>query len=274
KYPFTKTGAAELQPEDQERLVMYGSIANPTVLPADLPPPAPTQHPEIHAYLWLRWDAPLSTKPGTQMAYADHNYILLGEIVRRVSGQSLAALAAERIFTPLGMRDTSYIVPHEQRQRIVRRAADSPGAALLDRDAYQDQAWGSDGVFSTALDMSIFGQMFLNRGTYGDVQILSPASVTEMTRNQIPGIAATFFEEYFPEAAWGFGWSIRATKMYGSVLCSPGTFDHGGMGGVSLRIDPVHEIVAAYFSIWPRQDERWNDDLLMSAAIASIQADS
>ena len=68
------------------------------------------------------------------------------------------------------------------------------------------------GVFSTALDMAILGQTLLNRGTYGDVRILSPVSVAAMTRNQIPGISAQYREQIFPEASWGFGWSINESK--------------------------------------------------------------
>src|SRR5262249_34224874 len=61
-------------------------------------------------YLRERYAAPLSTAPGKEMSYCDLNFILLGEIVQRVSGQSLTTFARERIFEPLGMRDASYIV--------------------------------------------------------------------------------------------------------------------------------------------------------------------
>ncbi len=142
------------------------------------------------------------------MSYCNYGIELLGEIVRRMSGQSLAEFARERIFAPLGMHDTWYIVPGEVAHRVVKRPAtalmaesDSPG--LIDWMPYvKDLIVGLNsrelqalpaacaGVYSTARDMAIFGQMFLNRGSYGDARILSPASVREMTRNQIPGISA------------------------------------------------------------------------------------
>jgi CubicO group peptidase (beta-lactamase class C family) len=68
-----------------------------------IPPPEATQHPWINEYLFLRYDVPLWKPPGVEMFYGNYNYDLLGEIVRRVSGQALADFARTRIFEPLGM---------------------------------------------------------------------------------------------------------------------------------------------------------------------------
>jgi serine-type D-Ala-D-Ala carboxypeptidase len=68
-----------------------------------IPPPEETQHAWINEYLFLRYDAPLWKPPGVEMFYGNYNYDLLGEIVRRVSGQALADFARTRIFEPLGM---------------------------------------------------------------------------------------------------------------------------------------------------------------------------
>jgi CubicO group peptidase (beta-lactamase class C family) len=73
----------------------------------EIPPTEETQHPSVHERLFLGCDAPLWKSPGVEMAYCSFGYRLLGEIVRRVSGQSLAEFARERIFEPLGMEDTS-----------------------------------------------------------------------------------------------------------------------------------------------------------------------
>jgi CubicO group peptidase (beta-lactamase class C family) len=112
--------------------------------------------------------------------------------------------------------------------------------------------WASIGAYSTAMDVAIFGQMFLNRGTYGDACVLSPASVAEMTRDQIPGIGAQSEEGFFPEASWGLGWSVRGSKKslaYAEALQSPQTFSHGGASGIFTWVDPVYQIVGAYFSV-------------------------
>jgi CubicO group peptidase (beta-lactamase class C family) len=96
-----------------------------------IPPPEETQHPWINEYLFLRYDAPLWKPSGVEMSYSSYGYNLLGEIVRRVSGQALADFARERLFEPLSMQDTFYIVPDAVRARIVRRPLDAPFAVTV-----------------------------------------------------------------------------------------------------------------------------------------------
>jgi len=248
-----------------------------------IPPPEETQHAWINEYLFLRYDAPLWKPPGVEMFYCSYGYSLLGEIVRRVSGQALADFARARSFEPLGMQDTFYIVPDAVRARIVRRPLDAPWAATtlsgapgLGTREHQELPWAAGGVYSTAIDMAIFGQMFLNRGSYGEVSILSPAAVAEMTRNQIPGISAQYAGEFFPEASWGFGWSIDGNHralQYGS-LHSPQAFDHYGAGGVFCWVDPVYELVGGYFSVaLERIDDTRSKEchyLFMNAVTAAV----
>jgi CubicO group peptidase (beta-lactamase class C family) len=245
----------------------------------EIPVPEETQYPAIHEALLLRYDAPLWKPPGTEMSYCNYGYLLLGEIIRRVSGTSLDQFARERIFAPLGMKDTFYIVPDSVRHRIVRRPADAPAAEMLNSRELQDRPGPAGGVFSTAVDTAIFGQMFLNGGSYGDARILSPASVAAMTRNQIPGVGAQYGEEFFPEASWGYGWNIEGNKHYvgRGTLQSSATFSHGGVGGVSLWIDPVYEIVGVCFSVslWliPDKSVRSCIDLFMNAVTAAVLAE-
>ena len=220
-----------------------------------IPPPAPTTHPFVHEWLFPAYDMPLWKAPGTEMSYCDLNYELLGEIVQRVSGQSLADFTRERIFQPLGMADTSWGVPEALKLRLVRRAADEVDADLMAQFRLGEVPWACGGACSTALDVAVFGQMFLNRGAYGEARVLSPATVAAMTRNQIPGISGRMDEEFFPEASWGLGWSIHGsnkTLRYAEPLQSPQSFCHGGGGGVMLWVDPVYELVMAYFSVLSR----------------------
>src|SRR5215831_10431898 len=145
-----------------------------------IPPPDKTQHPWIHEYLFLGYEAPLWKPPGVEMSYCSYGYYLVGEIVRRISGQALADFASARIFAPLGMQDTFYSVPDAVRARIVSRPLEAPWAATsltgtpgLGSREHQERPSAAGGVYSTAMDMAIFGQMFLNRGRYGEVRILS-----------------------------------------------------------------------------------------------------
>jgi CubicO group peptidase (beta-lactamase class C family) len=250
---------------------------------AAIPPSETTQHPVIHEHLFLRYDAPLWKPPGVEMSYGNYGYNLLGEIVRRVSGKALADFARERIFAPLGMEDTSYIVPDSVKYRIVKRPANAPFATMpaprygLGTREHQEIPLASSGVYSTAMDMAIFGQLFLNRGRYGDVRILSPASVAEMTRDQIPGISAVYFDAVFPEASWGLGWEVhgnRKAMYYDGTLKSPAAFGHGGIGSVYMWVDPVYDIVGVYFSVTLELLDTvrpiWCADLFQNAVTAAV----
>jgi CubicO group peptidase (beta-lactamase class C family) len=210
--------------------------------------------PHLSDFLQARYDAPLWKPPGEEMSYCGFGYDLLGEIVARVSGQPLAAFVQERICGPLGMAGTHFVVPEEVRHRIALRPEEAVGASILNLRGLQEEPYAGSGAYGTAQDLAIFGQMFLNQGSYGDVRILSPATVAEMTRNQIPGISARWGEESFPEACWGLGWRVPGNNrgIRDGSLRSGRSFEHGGFGGVALWVDPVYELVGAYFSVVPR----------------------
>ncbi len=226
-------------------------------------------------YFAAAHDAPLWRAPGAEMSYCTYGYGLLGQIVGRISGRPQAEVVRERIFAPLGMADSSYSVPTADMIRLVRRGLDAPhswaGAWALPEGMY-----GGAGVYSTARDLAVFGQMFLNGGRYGQVRVLSPASVAEMTRNQIPGVSAHWAGEFFPEASWGYGWGVQGNKKavrHGSLL-SPSTFGHGGIGMMYLWIDPVAELVGVYLSVALAMiSARIGDscvDLFMNAVTAAV----
>jgi serine-type D-Ala-D-Ala carboxypeptidase len=258
---------------NDDELVAYAEQRKGSI---EIPPPLPTTHPLVHADLFSIYDAPLWKPPGTEMSYSSYGYEILGDIIGRVASQPLADFARDRIFTPLGMVNTDYIVPPALWPRVVKRPANAV-AAGLDTEESLETPWGSGGQYSTAMDMAIFGQMFLNGGRYGDVQVLSPATVAEMTRNQIPGIKATILGEVFPEAAWGYGWSIHGNKR-GScgALYSPAAYEHWGAGGVYMWVDPTYEIVGVTFSVDPIPASeapglRWGtNDLFTDAVTAAI----
>jgi serine-type D-Ala-D-Ala carboxypeptidase len=217
----------------------------------EIPPCPETQHPAVHEWVCLACGAPLVGPPGQEMRYSSPGYNLLGEIVRRVSGKSLDDFARERIFEPLGMHDTFYVLPEEAQRRVVRRRPLDPPPFGLDSSEYHREPWPESGVLSTAMDQAIFTQIFLNGGSYGGKRVLSPAAVTEMTRDQIPGVPATFRAEFFPEAGWSYGWSVKANKKaprsFGTLV-SPAGFGHGGSGGVFVWADPTYDLIGVYLS--------------------------
>jgi CubicO group peptidase (beta-lactamase class C family) len=237
---------------------------------------------ELHrAMVDLIARAPLARPPGTRMDYAFLCYELLKDLVERVSGRPLAEIMRERIFDPLGMKDSYVGVPGSVRSRIVKRPPDAPWnqpmGPLLPIDSRQSEE--SSNVFATARDVAVFGQMFLDGGTYGGARILSRAAVMAMTRNQTPGIEVTLGPSIRKEASYGYGWFVRTHekwKYWDGSLQSHGEFHHQGSGGVLLWVDPRDEIVGVYFSVdlaqTPALEPLWNADLFQNV-ISSAVAD-
>jgi len=240
-----------------------------------MPPAEATLHPLMNEYMVQRYEGPLWKPPGTEMSYADFNFELAGEIVRRVTGKSLANFARRRIFEPLGMTDTHYCRVDVPQGRRAWRGPD-PEDPWLEAIEVEPIVQASGRSWASAMDMAIFCQMFLNRGAYGDVRILSPASVAEMTRNQIPGIGSTFLNETFPEASWGLGWSIHGDKTgLCGTLYSPQAFEHWGAGGSYVWADPVYELVGIYLAIAPSPHTdvgraQWRNGAFTDAVTAAV----
>lgn len=239
-------------------------------LRAGLEPPTcgPGEDPLAAMLLAAGWSAPARCAPGELLQYADHNYLLLGEIVRRVAGRSLEAFARERLFDPLGMSSTWYRVPENESARVIERSAEAaqPVPRLnaffegLDSRQMQRSEYGNAGVFSIARDLVSLGEMFKNGGILGERRVLSPASVGRMTRNQIPGVAGEFRGLRYPEASWGLGWMVQSPALWRywlGELWSGESFFHGGFGGCYLWVDPRHEIVAAAMSVVMEATEDW-----------------
>jgi len=220
--------------------------------------------------------APLSTTPGQEMSYSNLGYEMIGEIIERVSGQSLVDFSRGRVFDPLGMKSTSYLLPESQRSLLVGRPPDASVADLLEVILGRfSAAMGS--ATSTSLDIAILGQTFLNRGCYDGTRIFSPAVVREMTRNQISGVPTEYMGERVNEASWGYGWAVKGFEkwVHGDSLLSPQTFWHSGGSGTKVWIDPLNQLVVVYFSILlhegNRFDRRENDDLFANAVVAAIE---
>jgi CubicO group peptidase (beta-lactamase class C family) len=238
------------------------------------PPRDATIHRGLDASLQIAYEHSLRKPPGEEMFYDNLNYDLLGEIVRRMSGRSLPDFVNERVFTPLGMRDSSVGLPRERRVRAVRAVAESRWAAGWSLPFWNTAA-GAGSVYSTALDMAAFGQAFLDGGRGANGSVLGPA-VREMITNQIPGIAGVLLEERHEEASWGYGWGIVCHEKWAYFPThSTGTFQHGGSTGVYLWCDPTHDLVGAFFGasvkdIAPDQ-LWWNADLFVNAVTAAIE---
>jgi serine-type D-Ala-D-Ala carboxypeptidase len=257
----------------------------------ELPPPAPGQHPVLNQRIRLAAGAPLARRPGTAMLYSNFGYNLLGDIVRRVSGMPFWQFVQSRLFEPLRMRDSYFVLPPELRERRVYRAPGMPATEPnpmhrgIDSPEIHELGLGAGGAASTAPDLAAFLQMLLNRGSYRGRQILSRASVAAMTRHQvddsIPQIMPLFrngkrFYVEFRGGGYGYGLFIfRAGDRFMSngALASLSAFGHVGYGGCCMWADPEREVVGIYLSVAPRfiRDMAvMNSDLFQNAVNAAI----
>jgi uncharacterized protein YbbC (DUF1343 family)/CubicO group peptidase (beta-lactamase class C family) len=183
--------------------------------------------------------------PGAQFLYSDVNYIVLGALVERLSGQPLERFAAERIFRPLGMRDTMFLPPAELRARIAPTEYD--GDAML-RGVVHDPTTrrmggvaGQAGMFTTAHDLARYAQALLD-----GKHVLTPLGIAKMTTPQSPPHSAVLR---------GLGWDIDSpfASNRGELL-PVGSFGHTGFTGTSLWIDRVTEtyIILLANAVHPR----------------------
>jgi CubicO group peptidase (beta-lactamase class C family) len=177
------------------------------------------------------------SKPGERWAYCTRGIVILGEIVKRVSGMPYEEYIQKNILDPLGMTDTCFTIPPEKRDRVC--LTEEP----------DDEQWESEDLFaaggglsSTSRDLFRFCQMMLNNGQLDGVRIVGRKAVEKMTSNHLNNVPADAWEVHLDDKKYGLGWSIA----YRSIL-TPGTYGHEGAGRVNMLIDPVEDLVAIYF---------------------------
>jgi uncharacterized protein YbbC (DUF1343 family)/CubicO group peptidase (beta-lactamase class C family) len=175
--------------------------------------------------------------PGARFIYSDINFILLGEIVHRLSGESLADFAKETVFQPLGMRDTGYLPAPELRPRIAPTEID-PDTGLPFRGVVHDPTArymggvaGHAGVFTTADDLARYAQMLLGDGQLDGIRIFQPLTVEKFIRPASPADQPILR---------GLGWDIDSPFSSNRGELYPiGSYGHTGFTGTSLWVDPT-----------------------------------
>ncbi len=169
-------------------------------------------------------DKPVA-EPGARFIYSDINFVLLGEIVRRVSGQPLEAFSRDQIFLPLGMTDTSFLPSSALLPRIAPTQK-LHGVVHDPTTRFMGGVAGHAGVFTTADDLSRFARMVLRQGA----PLFSPLTIAAATRVQSPAGQS---------ALRGLGWDIDSPFAGNRGDLFPiGSFGHTGFTGTSLWIDP------------------------------------
>ncbi len=196
-----------------------------------VPPPGsvkPAASETVKAFARLPFDYP----PGSGTQYSDVGFILLGDVVRRVSGQPLDRYLAKTIFKPLGLRDTTFNPATTQRDRIAPTEWASghmllgevhdPRARLLGGVA------GHAGMFSTAADLGRLCRMLVHGGALGGVRVLKPATVQAMWTRSAEGSGSR-----------ALGWDVASVFARSMLPFFPSESpSHTGFTGTSVQIDP------------------------------------
>ncbi|MGE5244907.1 MAG: serine hydrolase [Betaproteobacteria bacterium] len=239
--------------DGKDRITILDLLTHTSGLPPDLPLEVEFSGADeaIRRASALRLDAP----PGSRFVYSDINFFLLGDIVRRVSGETLDRYARARIFEPLGMHDTMFLPPASLRARIAPTQrcrplawpCNQPDAPFLRGVVHDPTARrmggfaGHAGLFSTAADLSRYCRMLLAGGTLDGVRILAPAAVARMTRPSTPrGM----------RDVRGLGWDIDSSfaANRGELFPVGSTYGHTGFTGTGLWLDPATRSYVIFLS--------------------------
>jgi CubicO group peptidase (beta-lactamase class C family) len=187
-------------------------------------------------------------EPGSQFRYYSGGFAILGRIIEVVSGKPFEQFIKERIFDPLGMKDSSFFVPPAKQNRVASlyRLQDGKLNRWEEVEAYARHAKypGPEfGMYSTAPDLASLCQMMLNGGSFEGKRILSPMSVETMTQNHTPNIksATTHGPAY-----QGLGWGLSGDPMDAFPLTSTGSFGHNGAFGAIIWIDPKKGLIRIF----------------------------
>ena len=195
-----------------------------------------------------------TSPPGERFTYGDINFLLLGDIVARVSGMSLDEFSDRRIFAPLAMTDTRFgplaravdrTAPTEECRPLGWPCGQGDGAIL--RGTVHDPTArrmggvaGHAGLFGTASDLARFAAMLLSEGSLDGVRLLSPLAVRRMTSPATPVSMGD---------VRGLGWDIdsRFSSNRGDLF-GRGSYGHTGFTGTSMWVDPVSQTAVVFLS--------------------------
>jgi uncharacterized protein YbbC (DUF1343 family)/CubicO group peptidase (beta-lactamase class C family) len=192
---------------------------------------------------WKRiWELKPVEPVGTKFVYSDVGFIVLAEVIRRVTGQSVDEFARDNIFQPLGMSETGYLPAEPLRKRSamtekregqwMRGEVHDPRSHLLGGVA------GHAGLFSTAGDLAKYARMILHDGRSGDTQLLSANTIAEMRRPREIG-----------DQHRALGWDSRSKYSTNrGELMSDSAIGHGGFTGNGLWIDPELNLFVIFLS--------------------------
>lgn len=216
---------------------------------------------------------PLQTEPGQEYYYG-LNTDVLGYLVEVISGMPLDKYLQQKIFEPLGMKDTYFFLPKEKQSRLVALYTQGSKTSLRIQDSIinlngifsRDFPNTTDGRFfsggaglsSTAYDYALFGQMLLNGGELNGKRILSPATIQLMTTNQIGD--HLMWGDTNKTRRFGLGFGILTEYAERTLMIPAGSYGWDGMFASHYWTDPKNKMVVVFMrNIWPTDHWDYGD---------------
>src|SRR5437870_7899741 len=190
--------------------------------------------------------APLLYQPGTRWEYSLSTDVL-GRVVEIVAGKPLAEVLAERVYRPLKMTDTTFLVAADKRASLAQPLARHPDTGaedkLADPTVPRKFDCGGGCAVSTAGDYARFAQMLLNRGVLDGARVLAPKTVELMTADHLGPISRGTGASAWPGYTWGLGLAVRQDKGIAPIPGSAGDYYWPGAFATYWWADPKEEMV-------------------------------
>jgi len=194
---------------------------------------------------------PLAHQPGTTFEYSLSTDVL-GRVIEVISGRPLSQFLQERIFTPLGMTDSAFIVSSEKSSRLAQpfatdRATDKR-IELLDVTVAQKNDAGGAGSVGTASDYARFLQMLLSGGQLDGRRLLSPTTVAYMSADHLGDAKFSGATTLPAGTGFGLGFAVRRETGLFEVTGSKGEYFWAGAAGTGFYVDPQKEIICVWMT--------------------------
>ncbi len=224
--------------------------------------------------------APLLWQPGATWEYS-LSVDLLGRVLEKVSGKRLGALLEEKLLGPLGMHDTSFVVPQSKADRIAQPLekdpiTGEPNAVMFDITQPQGNDSGGAGIATTADDYLKFCQMMLNGGSYQGHRYLSRTTVALMTSDHLgpkvatplqPGELLIGSQGY----TFGLGFMVRQCPGMANVPGSEGDYGWAGVAGTFFWIDPKENLIGILMAQAPGQIRPYHRRLMRQLTYQALE---
>lgn len=204
------------------------------------------------------YEQPLMFQPGTDFSYSTPAFEVLVELIQKTSGLEWEQLSKKLLFEPLGMTNSHFNTPkapNNQAIPLFNRAMEIdhlPNDSGLELHHHFKFNMGGGNGLSNPIDIAIFCQMMLNQGSYNNVQILSPVTVSRMTEPQFEwwDSGNLLNSPHKPDfVSQGLGWMTRNKSHYrGSDLMSSKAFFHGGAYGMRAIADPEYDLITIFLT--------------------------